>query len=162
MFGVCATVKRTRSLDTPSNVTNQLQLFDDIVFDNLYNQKESFASDDNLFCFDNECCLDNTEDHPNKQSHDIVNSCHGDCMGATWRTGGIKKSVELFNSPYRVNDNSSVVMCSNKKRKVVSTFDTITMVTNTSSISTKNRPSINNYKNKVRYICSILDFTMLP
>ena len=40
MFGVCATVKRTGSFDTPPNVTNQLQSFDDNVFDNdPYNQK---------------------------------------------------------------------------------------------------------------------------
>ena len=159
MFGVCATVKRTRSLDTPSNVTNPLQPFDDNVFDNgPYNQKENFASDDNLLWLDNECCHDIVqENYPVKQSCDLVNSCHGN---VAWRSSGIKKSVELFNSPYMVNDNSSAVMCSNKKRKTVSASNAITMVTNISGNTTKNRPSINNkYRNQVSIL--VVSWTVL-
>ena len=151
MFGVCATVKRTRALDTPSNVTNPLQPFDDNVFDNdPNNQKESFVSDDNLLWLDNEFCHDNVqENHPVKHSCDLVSSCHGNVMGTAWRSGGIKRNVELFNSPYMVNDTSSTMMCS-KKRKTVPASDAITMVTNISGNTTKNRPSINNrYTNQV-------------
>lgn len=143
MFGVCATVKRTGSLDTPPNVTNQLQSFDDNVFDN--DQKENFILDDNLLQLEEECLHDNTRgDNPIKLSHNsLSSSCHGNNIGTTWRTSGIKRNVQLFNSPYMVN--SSVAVSSNKKRKTVSTCNAITMVTNTGVISTtKSKPSTNN------------------
>ena len=153
MFGVCATVKRTRSLDTPSNVTNQLQLFDDDIFDDdPYNQKENFTSDGFL---DNKCCHDNkAESHPVKLLHDSNTSCYSHTM--VTRTGGIKKSVQLFNSPYMSIDdegNPPAVGCSNKKRKMLAS-DVITIATSSSSSSSSSntsRPSRNNsfHGNKV-------------
>ena len=148
MFGICATVKRARSLDTPSNVTNQLQLFDDDMFDDdPYNQKENFTSDGFL---DNECCHDNkAESHPVKLLHDSNTSCYSNTM--VTRTGGIKKSVQLFNSPYMSIDdeegNPPAVGCSNKKRKMLAS-DVITIATSSSNTS---RPSRNNsfHGNKV-------------
>ena len=150
MFGICATVKRTGSLDTPPNVTNQLQSFDDNVFDN--DQKENFILDDNLLQLEEECLHGNTRgDNPIKLSHNsLSSSCHGNNIGTTWRTSGIKRNVQLFNSPYMVN--SSVAVSSNKKRKTVSTCNAITMVTNTGVISTttKSKPSTHN---KVNTLC---------
>ena len=161
MFGVCATVKRTRSLDTPPNVTNQLQSFDDNMFDNdPYNQKENFTSDDFLW-LDDECCHDNiAESHSAKLLHDSNTSCHSNTI--VTRTSGIKKSVQLFNSPYMSIDdkegNPPAVGWSNKKRKM-STSDTVTIATNNSNTTvTRSRPSRNNscYGNKVCIVyCSM-------
>ena len=155
MFGVCATVKRTRSLDTPSNVTNQLQLFDNDMFDNdLYNQKENFTSDDNfLWWLDDEHCHDNiTENHTVKLLHGSNTGCQSNTM--VTRAGGIKKSVQLFNSPYMSVDdkegNSSAAVWSNKKRKM-STYDTVAITTSSGTTATRSRPARNNscYGSKV-------------
>ena len=114
MFGICATVKRTRSLDTPSDVTNQIQPFDDDLL------------------FEEECCHDNTaENHPFILSNDSNTDCHSNTIATTWRTHGIKRSVQLFNSPYMVDNNKEnptvMMYCSNnKKRKTVYTPDDIT------------------------------------
>ena len=155
MFGVCATVKRTMSLDTPSNATNQLQSFDDTPF-NVTNQLQSFDDEENfslsdLSWLDDHCCYGNSApNHPVQVLHDSSTSCHSNTM--VMRTGGIKKSVQLFNSPYLgVDDNqgnSPAIMWSNKKRKLSSSRN-ITMATNT---ATRNKPSKNNscYGNKVK------------
>ena len=146
MFGVCATVKRTKSLDTPSNVTNQLQSFDD---NDPYYQKENFVLDDNTIWLDEGCCHNNTPESHSVTLHDTNTGCHGNAMATTWRTGGIKRSVQLFNSPY-LDDNggdSPVVVCSNKRTKTVSTHDAVTMPP---SIVTRSKPLRSNcYGNKV-------------
>ena len=147
MFGV-ATVKRTKSLDTPSNVTNQIQSFDDNMSDNdPYNQKENFTSYDNLWLNDEYCHGNIAESHSVKPLHDSNTGCHT----MVTRTGGIKKNVQLFNSPYMDDKegDSPAVVWSSKKRKTTS--DTITMATGAGTIVTRSRPSRNNscYGNKV-------------
>ena len=196
MFGVCATVKRTMSLDTPSNATNQLQSFDDTPFNvtnqlqwfddtpfnvtnqlqsfddtpfnatnqfqwfddtpfnvtnqlQLFDDKENFSLSD-LLWLDDHCCHSNSApNHPVQVLHDSSTSCHSNTM--VTRTGGIKKSVQLFNSPYMGVDDKQdfpAMMGSNKKRKL-SASRNITMATNT---TTRNKPSRNNscYGNKVK------------
>ena len=130
-------MKRTRSLDKPSNQLQSVDYFD---------QKENFVSDDNSW-LDEDYRHDNTlEDHSDKL-HNSNTGFHSNTMttATTWRTIGVNKSVQLFNSPYMVDnmEDSSVVLCSNKKRKTASLSNAITMVTNTGTIVTRSKPSRN-------------------
>ena len=171
MFGVCATVKRTTSLDAPSNVTNQLQSFDDTPSNvanqlqsldntpsNVANQlqsfdKENFSLSQVLLWLDDQYRHDNTTPgHSVQVLHESSTSCHSNTM--VTRIGGIKKSVQLFNSPYMGVDDkqgdSPAIVWSNKRRKL-STSHNVTMATNIGATATRNKPLRTNscYGNKV-------------
>ena len=119
MFGVSSNVKRSRSSDTPPKVANHSPPSHLNPFDcDPINEKENM--DDNLFWaeFDSGGCHDNDMVRQLPPIQHVC--CHGNTIRKDQRPKGIRRNVELFNSPY-MGDNKGLpheVMNSNKKRKV--------------------------------------------
>lgn len=132
MFGVRSTVKRVKSSDRPPNVTNQLQSFNlelDLFGDGPDNQKENiplftalWPELDSTGCHDDEL----TKQFPPEPPQISSASCHGNTVRTDLMPKGIRKNVELFNSPYMGSDSFKEppheLMSSNKKRKISAVF----------------------------------------
>ena len=135
LFGMRSNLRRNISLDTPPKVANHplpshvdLSSFDR----DPINEKENISfMDDNMLrtelysggCHDNELVRQLPPAPP------IQNiSCHGGTIRRDQVSKGIKRNVELFNSPYLDSDKKLThnMMSSNKKNKVSSS---VTMVT---------------------------------
>jgi len=129
LFGVRSNLRRDRSLDTPPKVANHpLPSHVDLSsFDcDPINEKENISfMDDNVFWteLDSGGCHDDELERQLPPAPPIQNvSCHGRTIRRDQIPKGIKRNVELFNSPYLDSDKELMhkVMNSNKKSKVSS------------------------------------------